>query len=141
VSAKTISKTVTTTSNKTTVPKDLLAESATLLLKLASHLAADASSQESAREQNGIAQILNLAKVKIGRLTFSLSASVSPNQKPITERQYAIIALIGNGLPDKAIAEKLGISQNTVVEHLKRLFRRFKVHSRSALLQQTALLS
>lgn len=40
--------------------------------------------------------------------------------------------LIAEGLQDKAIAERLDISVRTVDSHLQRLYQRYQLHSRAA---------
>jgi DNA-binding CsgD family transcriptional regulator len=49
----------------------------------------------------------------------------------ITPREAEILSLIAQGLGDKEIAGRLGISSRTVGTHLERLFARLKVHSRA----------
>ncbi len=48
--------------------------------------------------------------------------------------QNAIMALVGQGLTDKQIAIRLGVSEHTVRSHLDRLFKSQGVHSRAAAL-------
>jgi DNA-binding CsgD family transcriptional regulator len=55
------------------------------------------------------------------------------NRCELTPRQARIVALIARGLPDKEIAAVLGITEETVATHLKRLYVRWGVHARSAL--------
>ncbi|GAA1311943.1 hypothetical protein GCM10009634_79390 [Saccharothrix xinjiangensis] len=40
--------------------------------------------------------------------------------------------MIAEGLQDKAIAERLDISVRTVDSHLQRLYQRYQLHSRAA---------
>ncbi|HET9893343.1 MAG TPA: helix-turn-helix transcriptional regulator [Streptosporangiaceae bacterium] len=47
-------------------------------------------------------------------------------------RQCEILALVADGLADKEIAVKLGVSARTVRTHLERLYHRYDLHSRSA---------
>lgn len=51
----------------------------------------------------------------------------------LSPREREIAALVARGLPSKAIALKLGISTWTVVTHLRRIFTRFGVSSRAAM--------
>jgi DNA-binding NarL/FixJ family response regulator len=48
-------------------------------------------------------------------------------------RQGGSVQLIAAGLTDKEIASQLGMSVNTVRVHIGRLFSRFHVHTRAAL--------
>jgi DNA-binding NarL/FixJ family response regulator len=68
----------------------------------------------------------------------STGTKAQPN-RPVTPeafspRQRDILALVAAGLPDKQIADRLEIGEGTVATHLKRLFARFEVHTRGALL-------
>ncbi len=47
-------------------------------------------------------------------------------------RQRQILALVADGLADKEIAVRLGVSARTVRTHLERLYQRYGLHSRSA---------
>jgi len=47
-------------------------------------------------------------------------------------RQREILALVAEGMADKEIAVKLGVSARTVRTHLERLYQRYGLHSRSA---------
>jgi DNA-binding CsgD family transcriptional regulator len=58
---------------------------------------------------------------------------VRPRILALTERQTDIIELIAAGYTDKELAHQLGISSGTLRTYLDRLFRRFGVHSRAAL--------
>lgn len=55
---------------------------------------------------------------------------------PVSPRQAQIACLVARGLTDKEIAAELRISEETVGFHLRRLFERLQVHSRSALVHQ-----
>src|SRR5262245_28011788 len=48
-------------------------------------------------------------------------------------RQAQVVQRIALGLPDKQIAEELGISEETVAWHLRQMFASCGVHSRAAL--------
>jgi two-component system nitrate/nitrite response regulator NarL len=49
----------------------------------------------------------------------------------ITSRQHDILALLADGMPNKLIAEALGITEGTVKQHLKIFYRRLKVQNRT----------
>jgi DNA-binding CsgD family transcriptional regulator len=55
-------------------------------------------------------------------------------QYHITEREFAVILLIGKGLTNKEIANDLHISANTVNNHVANIFSKTKVRSRIDLL-------
>jgi len=54
----------------------------------------------------------------------------------ITSRQEEIITSIRQGLSNKEIAQRFGLSEYTVKAHLNRIYRRFGVTSRSKLMAQ-----
>lgn len=56
--------------------------------------------------------------------------SLAPN---LTERQTKIVEMIAAGYTDKQLAGRLGMAPSTLRTHLDRMFRRFGVHSRAAL--------
>jgi len=47
-------------------------------------------------------------------------------------RQREIVALIAEGLRDKEIANRLGVSTRTIRTHLERLYDKYGIHSRGA---------
>lgn len=49
----------------------------------------------------------------------------------LTCREQEILALIAQGKRNKQIAESLGIARYTVESHLKNIFRKLKVQSRT----------
>lgn len=51
-------------------------------------------------------------------------------RKKLSPRQREIAELVACGLQDKQIAGELGISEETVNQHLKRAFRKCGFHSR-----------
>jgi predicted ATPase/DNA-binding CsgD family transcriptional regulator len=51
---------------------------------------------------------------------------------PLTGRETEVLALVAEGLSDKAIAEELGISPRTAMTHVSNIMTKMKVHSRSA---------
>ena len=51
----------------------------------------------------------------------------------LSPREHEIAEMIGRGLPNKTIAANLGISSWTVSTHLRRMFAKFRVNSRAAL--------
>jgi DNA-binding CsgD family transcriptional regulator len=51
----------------------------------------------------------------------------------LTERQTMIVEMIAAGYTDKELVSRLGMLAGTLRTHLDRMFRRFGVHSRAAL--------
>jgi DNA-binding NarL/FixJ family response regulator len=50
----------------------------------------------------------------------------------LTDREREVLDLLAQGLTNKEIAEKLFITTNTVKRHLKAIFEKLGVHTRSA---------
>jgi DNA-binding NarL/FixJ family response regulator len=54
-----------------------------------------------------------------------------PGRLPfLTPREHLVLAQLRHGHPNKVIARKLGVSENTVKTHLKSIFRKADVGSR-----------
>ena len=60
----------------------------------------------------------------------------SAPRRPLTARQSTVVRLVADGLSNRQIAERLGISENGVKRHLSNLFTRYDVESRAALVHQ-----
>lgn len=56
-----------------------------------------------------------------------------PPVRRLSPREYEIARLVAQGYPSKAIAVTLGISIWTVLTHLRRVYARFGVQSRAAM--------
>jgi ATP/maltotriose-dependent transcriptional regulator MalT len=54
----------------------------------------------------------------------------------LTPREFEILGLIAAGLSNKAIQERLLLSKNTVRTHIKNLYSKLGVHSRTKAIQQ-----
>lgn len=50
----------------------------------------------------------------------------------LTEREREVLGYLGQGLTNKEIAEKMVVSPNTVKRHIKSIFSKLEVHTRSA---------
>ncbi len=57
----------------------------------------------------------------------------------VSPRQSEILSLIADGYSDKQIARRLGMSARTVDSHLQRLYQRYGVHSRAAMVAKWLL--
>jgi RNA polymerase sigma factor (sigma-70 family) len=62
------------------------------------------------------------------RLTYHFLSELSA----LTDREREVLDLLAQGLTNKEIAEKLYITTNTVKRHLKAIFEKLDVHTRSA---------
>ena len=50
---------------------------------------------------------------------------------PLTSRQHEILPLLAEGMPNKQIASTLSVTEGTIKQHLKDLFRRLGVRNRT----------
>src|SRR5690606_23836928 len=58
-----------------------------------------------------------------------------PSWDILSRREQQIVELVSEGLTNKRIAERAFISENTVKQHLKRVFARTEVRSRAELVR------
>jgi DNA-binding NarL/FixJ family response regulator len=54
----------------------------------------------------------------------------------LTSRQLQILPLLADGMPNKQIADALGVAEGTVKQHLKELFRRLNARNRTQAVQE-----
>ena len=74
--------------------------------------------------------------VLVARESRDAAAPARPTQRSVvgavlTNREREILALLADGLANKQIAARLGISKNTVKTHLELLFEKLDVSSRA----------
>jgi DNA-binding NarL/FixJ family response regulator len=50
---------------------------------------------------------------------------------PLTARHQQLLPLLAEGMPNKRIADALGVTEGTVKQHLKELFKRLQVRNRT----------
>ena len=50
---------------------------------------------------------------------------------PLTEREIEVLQLLGEGLSNKEIGERLVVAPSTVKQHLKHIYNKLDVHSRT----------
>jgi DNA-binding NarL/FixJ family response regulator len=60
------------------------------------------------------------------------AAQANSELEQLTDREREVLDLLSQGLTNKEIAEKLVISTNTVKRHLKAIFGKLDIHTRSA---------
>ena len=78
-----------------------------------------------------------LAEVDIEGATYRLTRlRERPSDVDVTPRELEIARLVGRGLATKEISAHLGISSWTVLTHLRRLFSRLGVNTRSAMVKR-----
>ena len=56
---------------------------------------------------------------------------------PLTVREHEVLGLVAEGMPNRLIARRLGISESTVKNHLRAVFAKLDVADRT----QAALLA
>ena len=66
-----------------------------------------------------------------------ISKPTSPERR-LTDRQREVVRLVAEGLSNKQIGDRMGISDNGVKRHLTSLFAKYGVASRAALVHRTA---
>ena len=61
----------------------------------------------------------------------SQSTAQVDKTSPLTSRQQEILPLLAEGMPNKQIADRLGVTEGTIKQHLKDLFRRLGARNRT----------
>jgi DNA-binding NarL/FixJ family response regulator len=72
-----------------------------------------------------------LARFRDGAFAASAAAAAPPASSPLTERETELLRLAAKGLSFETISELMDISPHTVVAHVKKIYRKLAVHSRS----------
>jgi len=62
---------------------------------------------------------------------FLVSRRQSPQEVTFTTREQEVLEMLGSGLPNRAIAQRLGISERTVKAHVTNIFHRLGVSDRT----------
>jgi len=68
---------------------------------------------------------------RAARVVLSNRGRAGQAEEPLTPREEEVLALVGEGLANKQIARRLGISEKTVKAHLTSVFQRIGVQSRT----------
>jgi DNA-binding NarL/FixJ family response regulator len=79
---------------------------------------------------------------RAGRVLLEARRTGAPRQGDLTDREIDVLKCVGEGMANKQIARKLGISERTVKAHLTSIFQRLGVSDRvqAALWAQSHLL-
>ncbi len=64
------------------------------------------------------------------------SAAADDKASPLTFRQQEILPLLAEGMPNKRIAVMLGVTEGTIKQHLKDLFRRLGASNRTQAIKE-----
>ena len=98
---------------------------------------ANPSDIEKTYQEQGIFAFME--KQSFDRRTFvetvkaaQLTAQARSELDVLTEREREVLELLSQGMTNKEIAETLFISANTVKRHLKAIFEKLDIHTRSA---------
>jgi DNA-binding NarL/FixJ family response regulator len=78
-------------------------------------------------EQGGAPMTSSIARQVVA--TFQRKPS-KPTDVTLSEREYQVLKLLAEGWLYKQAAAELGMSINTFCEHIRRIYRKLKVHSR-----------
>jgi len=65
-----------------------------------------------------------------------LSSSQTKAKRSLTEREIELLQLVAEGMANKAIAQRLFISENTVKYHLKKIMQKLDVQNRTEAVTQ-----
>jgi ATP/maltotriose-dependent transcriptional regulator MalT len=85
--------------------------------------------EDSARvETNAAFEILR----KIGARDISRIGAGEPVPGPLTDREIEVLRLVATGMTNRAIANKLHISEKTVARHISNIFTKLDISSRTA---------
>ncbi len=71
---------------------------------------------------------------KLANLTGSRPSGKQPELAALSERAREVLGLVAAGLSDDEIGRKLGISRNTVRNHIAAIYTKIGVHKRAALI-------
>jgi DNA-binding NarL/FixJ family response regulator len=69
----------------------------------------------------------------LGMLVDAFIGTIPLGVPPVTPREQQVLRLLAEGLPNRAVAERLGISTRTAQKHVENLFKKFNVHGRGEL--------
>ncbi len=69
----------------------------------------------------------------VPKLLADASHRTASGRPEITDREREVLALVAEGLGNRAIGEQLGIASRTAQKHVENLFRKFAVHDRTQL--------
>ncbi len=73
-------------------------------------------------------------------LTPAEGMSITPEELGLTQRQGAVLVALLDGLPNKLIARRLGLSENTVKEHVSAILLRLGLRTRMEVMSKMKLL-
>jgi two-component system response regulator DegU len=72
-----------------------------------------------------------LTRRVIVRLGASFRRARRPPAQPLTERETEILQMVVDGKGNRAIANRLGLSEGTIKSHLRNIYRKLQVQTRA----------
>jgi DNA-binding NarL/FixJ family response regulator len=90
---------------------------------------------ESARQELTAARqrFANLgATADVSRVDELLHEDANKGDSPLSVRELQVLKLVASGITNRAIADKLNISEKTVARHLSNIFTKLDLTSRTA---------
>lgn len=84
---------------------------------------------EAARMGDSVS--LTAAAEQDGTMELAQRAPITPEALGLTQRQGSVLVLLLEGLPNKIIARRLGLTENTVKEHVSGILQRLEVRTRT----------
>ena len=83
--------------------------------------------------RNAVAGETVIGQEFVPKLLEDAQRGVPMGQPDVTKREQEVLELVAEGMANREIAEKLGISARTAQKHLENLFKKFSVHDRTEL--------
>ena len=81
--------------------------------------------------ENGEAAVTRRTATRLMARLAENRSSMKPATEPLTMRELELLELVGEGLSNRALSEKLSISTNTVKYHLKNIFQKLGAQNRA----------
>jgi DNA-binding NarL/FixJ family response regulator len=72
----------------------------------------------------------------VPKLLEDASRGIALGETALTAREQEVLELVAEGLANREVAERLGISARTAQKHLENLFKKLHVHDRTELVTQ-----
>ncbi len=84
----------------------------------------------------GEAPLTRRTAARLLRLMSGSASDFRSSATYLTARELELLGLVADGLPNKAIAQELSISENTVKYHMKNILSKLDVHNRTEAVAQ-----
>lgn len=82
------------------------------------------------RGEVAISRTMTMRVIEVLRDAPQGSTGLRPVQSPLTDREWEVLDMLGDGSSTRDIADKLVLSEVTVYSHVKSILRKLGVHSR-----------